>query len=295
MPSLKPFPIIPFSLLLLGGIAIGTTGIFMRYSDVNPFASAFWRMALAVPFLWAWTYLAREKEKKLGKRDDFGKVLSFVGIYFAADMGVLHLSLTYTTVANATTLANFAPVFIAFFMWRFHHVRFARIFVIGMIVALVGAVVMVGPSVAVGGTKLVGDLLGLLAAVFYAGYQLMVKAARLHYTPWRLMAASTTITALALLPCALIMPGPFWPASLFNWWPLLALALIAQIAGQSLIAYASAHLPASLSSVSLLMQPLAATVGAMFLFQEWLSPIQAIGGATLLLGIFLSTRGHRGH
>jgi drug/metabolite transporter (DMT)-like permease len=295
MPTLKKIPIAAFSILLLGGVAIGTTGIFMRYSDVNPFASAFWRMALAVPILWIGALMVKKRDEGRGRHTNFGKVLTYVGLYFAGDMGVLHLSLHYTTVANATTLANFAPVLIALFMWRFHHVRFARIYVIGMVMALVGAVVLVGPSVSMGGTKLLGDMLGLVAAIFYAGYQLMVKAARIHYSPWRLMAASTTITAVALLPFALAMPGPFWPESLFHWWPLMALALVAQIGGQSAIAYASAHLPASLSSVSLLIQPLSATVGAMFLFHEWLTPVQAIGGGLLLFGIFMSTRGHRGH
>ncbi len=295
MPNTKGFPLLPFCILLLGGVAIGTTGIFMRYSDVNVFASAFWRMALAVPLLWILAYAARHKDKERGKNTNFGKVLYMVGIYFAADMGILHLSLSYTTVSNATLLANFAPVLIALFMWKVYHVRFARIYVIGTVVAIIGAIVLIGPNAAVGGTKLLGDLLALVAACCYAGYQLMVKAARIHYSPERLMAASTTITALALLPFALLWNGPFWPATLFNWWPLIALALVAQIGGQSAISYASAHLPASLSSISLMVQPASAAVAAMFLFNEIMSPVQAFGALILMFGIFLGTRGHRGH
>ncbi|MEO8408112.1 MAG: EamA family transporter [Oxalobacteraceae bacterium] len=112
MPSQK-FPVAAFLYLLLGGVAIGFAGILMRLSDVNPLASAFWRMALAAPVLWCWAFAVRKQDRLRGKRTDFSKVLFLAGIFFAADMGNWHLSLHYTTVSNATLLSNFAPIFIA--------------------------------------------------------------------------------------------------------------------------------------------------------------------------------------
>ena len=295
MTSAKTFPAFAFFALLLGGVAIGFAGIFMRLSDVSPLASAFWRMALAAPFLWAWALAVRKQDEAGNKRTDFTKALMLAGIYFAADMGIWHLSLHYTTVSNATLLSNFAPIFIALWMWWAHDIRFARVFIIGMTIALAGAVLLVGPNAGgnghFGAHKLLGDGLGLCTAVFYAGYQLVIKDARNQYSTARLMAWSTTITALALLPFALVSPGAFWPAHAGGWLPLLALALLAQIGGQTVIAYASAHLPASLSSVSLLIQPLTATIAAWILFQEALGPIQMAGAALLLWGIYLSKRG----
>ena len=87
------------------------------------------------------------------------------------------------------------------------------------------------------------------------------------------------------------MPGPFWPAASAGWITLIALALVAQIGGQTMIAYAFAHLPATLSSVSLLIQPLTATIAAWIIFHEYISPLQMAGGALLLCGIYLSKRG----
>jgi drug/metabolite transporter (DMT)-like permease len=291
MTSPKAFPAFAFAALLFGGIAIGFAGILMRLSDVSPVASAFWRMALAAPALWAWAWAVRRQDQAAGKRIDFTKVLLLAGIYFAGDMGIWHLSLHYTTVSNATLLSNFAPIVIALWMWGFHKVRFARIFIVGMTVALVGAVMLIGPNAALGGDKLLGDGLGLITAVFYAAYQLSIKDARDQYSTARLMAWSTTVTALCLLPFALGMAGAFWPAHAAGWWPLLGLALIAQVGGQTVIAYAFAHLPASLSSVSLLIQPLTATIAAWIIFSERIGPIQMAGGALLLLGIYLSKRG----
>ncbi|HJV53610.1 MAG TPA: DMT family transporter [Noviherbaspirillum sp.] len=290
----KPFPAFAFVALLLGGVAIGFAGIFMRLSDVNPLASAFWRMALAAPILWAWAFAVRRQDEKGGKRTDFSMALVLAGIYFAGDMGVWHLSLHYTTVANATLLSNFAPIFIALWMWIAHRMRFARVFVIGMVIALAGAVLLVGPNAAGGahgGDKLLGDALGLGSAVFYAAYQLVIKDARSQYSTARLMAWSTTVTGLALLPFALLAPGDFWPAQHAGWLPLLALALVAQIGGQTVIAYAFAHLPASLSSVSLLIQPLTAAVAAWLIFAEAIGPLQMLGAVLLLWGIYLAKKG----
>jgi drug/metabolite transporter (DMT)-like permease len=295
MTSTKPFPSFAFLALLLGGTAIGFAGIFMRLSDVNPLASAFWRMALAAPLLWAWACAVRKQDDAGGKRTDFTRALVLAGVFFAGDMGTWHLSLHYTSVSNATLLSNFAPIFIALWMWLAHRMRFARIFVIGLVIALAGAVMLVGPNAAgnehSGGAKLLGDMLGLVSAVFYAAYQLVIKDARAQYSTARLMAWSTTVTALVLLPFALLAPGAFWPAHAAGWLPLLALALTAQIGGQTVIAYASAHLPASLSSVSLLIQPLTATVAAWIIFHEAIGPVQMAGAALLLWGIYLSKRG----
>jgi drug/metabolite transporter (DMT)-like permease len=289
-------PALGFAALLVGGVAIGFAGIMMRWSDVSPLASAFWRLALAAPVLWAWAWSTRVQDRAAGRRTGFSRPLLLAGLFFAGDMGLWHLSLHYTTVSNATLLSNLAPLFIALWMWLAYRARFARGFVAGLAIALAGAFLLVAPgapgSGPAGGTKLLGDGFGLGSAVFYAAYQLAIKDARSHYSTALLMAWSSTITALALLPFALLAPGAFFPAAAQGWLPLLGLALIAQIGGQTVIAYASAHLPASLSSIGLLIQPLTATIAAWFLFSEAVGPLQAAGGALLLFGIYLSRRAH---
>ena len=280
-----------FLALLTGGMAIGFAGIFMRLSDVGPIASAFWRMAVAAPILWCWALSVRRGDAAAGKRIDFSIGLVWAGLFFAGDMASWHLSLHYTTVSNATLLSNFAPVFIALWMWLAHKIRFERIFLVGLACTLAGAVMLVGPNAGQGDQKMGGDALGLVSAVFYAGYQLAIKDARSQYSTARLMAWSSTITALALLPFALASAAPFWPAGAAGWMTLLTLALVAQIGGQTVIAYASAHLPAALSSVSLLIQPLTATIAAWLLFNEAVGVWQIVGGGLLLFGIVLSKRG----
>ena len=290
----KPLPFLAFIALLTGGIAIGFAGIFVRLSDVNPIASAFWRMALAAPVLWTWAWSTRSRDVAADNTIAFTPALTWCGFFFAGDMAVWHLSLHFTTVSNATLLSNFAPIFIALWMCLAYQMRFQRLFLIGMILAVTGAIFLVGTgasSKSSSNYKLLGDGLGLFSAVFYGAYQLVIKGARERYSTARLMAWSTTITGMFLLPLAIYAPGAFWPADLIAWWPLIALALVAQIGGQTVIAYASAHLSASLSSVSLLIQPLTATIAAWILFQETIGPLQIGGGLLLLGGIYLAKKG----
>jgi len=152
--------------------------------------------------------------------------------------------------------------------------------------------VLVGPNFVTGGTRFAGDLLGALTAVFYGSYMLAIKAARdAGASTARIMAWSTTISAVALLPFAWASPQPFWPSSGEGWLVVLGLALVTQILGQGLIAYAFAHLPAALSSVSLLIQPVMAALFAWALFGEAIGLVQVTGGAMVLAGIFIARKG----
>jgi drug/metabolite transporter (DMT)-like permease len=280
---------VAFLCLLAGGCAIAFAPIFVRLADTGPVASAFWRCALAVPVLWAWVALKARDE---GKSRVSWLPLALAGLFFAADLGVWHFSILYTSVANATVLANLAPIFVTLAGWLFWRRKVTRVFLAGMFVAIAGMFVLVGPNFAAGGRPLAGDALGALTAVFYAGYFLAIKAARdARASTARLMAWSTTITAIVLLPIALAMPQPFLPSAAAGWWVLVGLALVSQVLGQGLIAYAFAHLPASLSSVSLLIQPVMAALFAWALFGEAIGPAQFAGAALVLAGIWISRKG----
>ena len=285
-----------FLCLLAGGCCIAFAPIFVRLSDTGPVASAFWRVALATPLLWiwAWRVAPAEPAPAIGKPMARGPMwaLAWAGIFFALDLGVWHWSIVWTSVANATLLANLAPIFVTLAGWLFWKRKVTGTFLVGMTVAIAGMFVLVGPNFGVGGTRLLGDALGAITGVFYAGYMLAIKAARdARISTARLMAWSTTITAVALLPVALLSPQPFMPGSALAWLPLLGLAVVSQSLGQGLIAYAFAHLPASLSSVSLLIQPVVAALAAWAIFGEAVGAAQLIGGAIVLAGIWLARKG----
>lgn len=273
--------------LLAGGCAIAFAPILVRLSDTGPVASAFWRTALAAPLLWVWALRADARPVALSAGP-----LAGAGLFFACDLGVWHWSITYTSVANSTLLANLAPIFVTLAGWVLYRQSVTRTFLVGMVAAIAGMFILVGPNFAIGGTRLAGDALGALTAVFYAGYMLSIKSARdAGASTARLMAWSTTITAIALLPVALLSPQPMLPQAAQGWIVLAGLALVTQILGQGLIAYAFAHLPAALSSVSLLIQPVMAALFAWALFGEAIGIAQFVGGSIVLAGIWLAKRG----
>ena len=281
-----------FLCLLAGGCCIAFAPIFVRLSDTGPVASAFWRTALATPLLWIWLWHASTRTPRQEQRSGAQFTPLFLaGLFFALDLGVWHWSIVWTSVANSTLLANLAPIFVTLAGWLIWKQKVTRLFLVGMVTAIVGMFVLVGPNFAVGGTRLLGDALGALTGVFYAGYMLAIKQARdAQASTARLMAWSTTITAALLLPVALLSPQPMLPQAASGWLVLLGLALISQILGQGLIAYAFAHLTASLSSVSLLIQPVVAALAAWAIFGEAVGPAQLVGGAIVLAGIWVSKR-----
>jgi drug/metabolite transporter (DMT)-like permease len=276
--------------LLVGAACIALSPIFVRLSEAGPTATAFWRVALAVPVLWILFFL---KTKARSQRYS-GKwpLLLAAGFAFAGDLGFWHASVQLTSVANSTLLANLASIFVTLAAWIFLQQKPTRLFLAGLGAALSGVGLLVHASLAFSATGLAGDALGLVTAMFYAGYILAVKGLRDRgETTLYLMAVTSTITALFLFPVALATGETMLPASAFGWWILIGLALISHAAGQGLIAYALAHLPAAFSSVSLLSQPVMAALFAWMLLSEGLTPLQILGGLIVLAGIYLARRG----
>ncbi len=222
------------------------------------------------------------------------RLVALAGFCFAGDLAVWHWSIVLTSVANATLLANCAPIFVALAAWLFMRKKLRPAFVAGLAVAIAGMVLLLRGDFVHGGSALVGDALGLVTAMFYAGYQLTVTRARDSISTARLMAGSGVISAAILLPVALLSGEQFLPQSAFGWWILLALALISQASGQSLIAYAMAHLPATFSSVGLLLQPVVAATLAWLLLGETLTALAIFGGILVLIGIRVAHASEQG-
>ncbi len=294
-PTMRPREGLALLALLLGAVCIALSPIFVRVSETGPTATAFWRVALAVPALWM-LYAAYGREGQ-GSNSNARtampwRLFIWAAIAFAGDLAVWHLSVKFTSVANSTLLANLAAIFVTLAAWLLFHQKPSRLFLVGLVTALAGVGMLVSTSIAFSPTALLGDALGVVTAMFYAWYLLTVKDLRDRGTgTLRLMAVTTAVTALLLLPIALATGEQMLPMTGTGWLKLVGIALISHACGQGLIAYALAHLPASFSSVSLLLQPVMAGVFAWILLGEPLVAMQIAGGCVVLAGIYLSRRG----
>jgi drug/metabolite transporter (DMT)-like permease len=277
-----------FAALVAGAAMIACAPILVRLSDTSPGASAFWRVALSAPALALW---ARAEPGARRAAPVSWTPLVLAGLCFAGDLAAWHVSILYTSVANATLEANFAPVFVTAGAWLLWRERPSAQFVGALGLTALGAALLIAPNFALGGRTLAGDALGVLTAVFYAGYMLALKSATSGASTARIMAVSTAVAAAALLPYALATAEVFRAQDARGWMVLAALALVPQVGGQSLIAFGFARLPASLSAVSLLLQPLLAALYAWLLLGEAMSGMQMAGAAVVLAGIHLARRG----
>lgn len=280
--------------LFAGAVCIALSPIWVRVSEVGPTASAFWRVALAVPLLWGLLLASKSSFKTTATKMPAAQwpAQLAAGLAFAGDLAFWHWSIRYTSVANSTLLANLASVFVTLAAWLVWGRRPSALFAGGLAAALAGTGLLVQVDVAASAPALLGDALGIVTAMFYAWYLLSVKSLRDRgAATLRLMAYTTTITAALLLPVALASGEALLPSSAAGWAKLLGLAWISHAGGQGLIAYALAHLPAAFSAVGLLLQPVMAAVFAWALLGEPLGAAQAVGGAVVLFGIYLAHRG----
>jgi drug/metabolite transporter (DMT)-like permease len=281
-------------LLLTGAVAISFSAIFVRLSELGPIATAFWRVALAAPALGVWLaaeqrHLGPAARRPRGARD-WGWLL-LAGFCYAGDLATWHWSIKLTSVANSTLLANFAPVFVTPAAYLLFDERITTIFVVGLALAIGGAALVMGDSLTLSTAHIAGDGLAIVTAAFYAGYFLVLRHLRSVFSTATIMTWSAVVTAVLLLPLALASDETLIATTAFGWTILILLALISHVGGQSLIAYAFAHLPASFSSVALLLQPTLAAVLAWLILGESLGWLQALGGALVLLGIATARRG----
>jgi drug/metabolite transporter (DMT)-like permease len=279
--------------LLAGAAAIGLAPILVRLAKaeaVGPSTAAFYRLALALPALWAWMLLERRRGAAAPAPRD-RRFLLLAGLFFAADLAFWHASILLTHVANATLLACLASTFAALASWLLFRERVRGLLLGGFAAALAGSALLMSRSFSLGSRNLLGDGLGLLAAVFYAGYLLAVGRLRARCSTAATMAWSGLGAAAGLLAAALALGESPLPGTARGWLWVALLALVAQLGGQTLIAYALAHLSMAFSALSLLVQPVVAGLLSWTLFGEALSAVQLAGGVLILAGIAAARMG----
>ena len=282
----SPGSLVPLLALVIGAAAIGVGPILVRLSEVGPCATAWWRMALAVPLFGIWVLCERHRTPELVPAPRAGLLLA--GLFFAIDLSLFHWGILLTTVTNSALLSNLAPVFVTFGAWWFFGQRVGWSAGGALFVALAGAALLVlgkGTHGAHGTNPLLGDTVSFLAAFAYAAYQLTVTRVRRRATTaefmwWSCLACAGVVGVIAWLSGERLLP-----ASARGWLTLIALSLVAQVIGQGLITWALKHLSQAFSTVALLVQPLVATAIAWPLFAEVLTPSQLVGAGILIAGI----------
>lgn len=266
-----------------GAALIGLAPIGLRISEVDPQATAFWRFFFAMPALLLIAAIVRAPIQKPW-------MLAGAGAAFGAEIGVWHAALMLTTVANATLFSNMTPIIAALAGWLLFKERISKAFAMGAGIAVAGAAMLTFGRSAGGQGALIGDLMGLLSAVGYATYLIILGRARkvVHVVP--AMLVTTFFAMLVSLAATLALGENLWPQTWQGWAILVGLGLVVHVGGQGLIAVGIGRLPIALSTVLLWVQPVAAAGFAWALFGEALGPIALLGAGLVLAGLYIVQR-----
>ena len=278
----------PFFILIIGAIAIAFSPIFVRFSDVDPIMTAFYRIFISLPFFLFFSSFNIIEKVKFPKFNNSYVIFLVSGIFFALDLICWHWSIKLTTVSKATFLSNLAPIVVIIFSLIFLKERFSKFFYLAVLLSMVGMLMLLGESFKFNKSQFIGDLLGVLTAVWYGSYIVTISQLRKKYNSTSIMFLSGIVTAIILLIVSILFEQSLIPQSIFTITIIFLLGFICQFMGQSFITYSLAYLSASLSSLCLLIQPIAATVLAYFFFQEKLTTIQFFGSALILIGIYIA-------
>lgn len=278
-----------YGALVLGAVAMGVSPVFVRLAEVGPFTSAFWRVALALPALWAWSRLERIGTDSTGV-PPLGMTLPVLlaGLFFAGDLFFWHLAIVNTTVANATFFATTAPVWVVIGSALVFRERAPASTLLGLALALAGGATLIGESLEVDPARLAGDLYGVITAVFFGAYFLAVGRARRTHGTGRMLFLSSLVTAAVLFVVAIAAEDRLLPGTATGFAALTALGLVSHAGGQGLLAYALGHLPTTFSSLVIFLEAVAAALFGWIALGEAVTPLQAFGGLVILLGIYVA-------
>ena len=272
-----------FAAVVLANLFLAVGPWMVRIADVGPVASGFWRLALAVPFLAA---LALWSSGRAGFSAGWPLIgaVALGGLLFAADLAAWHEGIVRTKLANATLFGNMSSFLFAAYGFVLARRLPPPLQAGALALAALGAALLLGGSYELSQRNFAGDLLALLAALFYGLYLMVVDQARRTMAPLPLLAVATAAGALPLLAMALILSEQVMPG---DWTPVLLLALGSQVIGQGLLVYAIGHLSPVVVGIGLLTQPVAASALGWLIYRESFTLADALGALLICAAMVL--------
>lgn len=282
--------LLPYAALVVGIIALSLSAMFVRWADAPGAITGFYRLSFAT-ILMAPIFL-RQQQRREGIDRRFLLFPILGGFFTACDFAFWNTSVHYTTAANATLLGNTSPLWVALFAFFVLREKLRKSFWVGLILALLGAVFVVGSDFLQHPTLGIGDLMASAAAIFYAGYQLITQRGRKHIDPLRYTWLAGASATGAMFIINLVWGNSFTGYAPQTWFVFLATAVVSQMIGYLSISYALGHLPASVVAPTLIGQPILTAILAIPLLGEIPAPIQWAGGAVALAGIYIVNQSH---
>ena len=280
----------PVLLATLGAACISASAVLIKLADTGTASAAFYRSVLALPVLTALAVFEQRRRGPRPLRSRLGAVLA--GVFLAIDLVLWNHAIADVGAGIATLLGNLQVVFVTAAAWLLFRERPARGFFLALPVVLAGVMLVSGLADHAHGVRSVAGIeYGLGTSIAYAAFLLILRQASVATPHVAAPLAEATLGATAGAAALGLMFGGWqldigWHA--FGW--LLLLAMTSGTAGWLLITSSLPRLPASLSSLLLLLQPAAAILLAAVVLGERPTPLQLAGAVLVCAGILVATR-----
>ncbi len=289
--------ILSWIILAIAIIALAFSPIFTKLSEVelSPTATIFNRLAIATIIISCWQLVKTPSklEPVLGSESISSykqRGLLILASFSATASAVCWaISFTQTSIASSTVLRSFTPLFISLGAWLILKQCFERRFIVGMMLAISGGIVIGWGDLQLGTASLVGDSIALLSAALHGVNILTVGYLRDRgCTTDRVLLWRCGCGALMVLPLVCFTDIQLLPISVQGWLAVIALAVVCQTFGQGLLVYSLKQFSSSFVGIFALLKPLITALLAWVIFAEKLSLITGIALILILAGIYLA-------
>lgn len=275
----------------IGIFSLSFSAMFVRWANAPGPVTAFYRLFFSIFLLFPF-FLPRIRTRAALKTGSIIFPL-LAGVFTACDLGLWTASLSYTTAANATLLGNTAPLWVALGTWLILKQKLTPGFWRGLSITLLGAALIMGTDFILHPRFGIGDAMAIFTGFFYGGYFLFTERSRTHFDPVSHIWLVGLGASLSLFVVNTILRHPLTGYPTQTWLVFLSTAVVSQLIGYMSLAYALGHLPASVVSPTMVLQPIITTLLAIPLLGEIPSIWQGIGGGIALVGIYIVNQSHQ--
>ena len=280
-----------FIYIIIAGLLWGTSGIFVHY--LAPYGITSLQMTAVrgtVSFICIAAYLLIYNRRLFKTKLKELMLFAAIGVTLFLTAFLYYSSMQMTSISTAVILMYAAPIYVMVFSVLFMGEKFSKIKLVSLVLMMLGCCLVSG---IIGGLKfdLVGIILGLLSGVSYATYNIITKiASERKNSPLTITVYGFMFMAIIALsiskPAGIITAAAVKPAAVI---PLMiGLGVATFVTPYFLYTLAMRDLPAGTASALGIVEPMAATVYSIILFNEELTVFSAVGivlilGAVLLL------------
>ncbi|WP_273851572.1 DMT family transporter [Guptibacillus spartinae] len=281
----------PYLAIMIAILFISTSAVIVKLASAPAAVIAMYRLAFAILIMVPIVIRNYRGSFRHIKKSDWG-FGSLAGISLAFHFILWFESLNYTSVASSVVLVTLQPLFAFIGTYLFFKEKLTLLAIAGGVTAVAGSIVISWGDFRISGMALWGDLLALTACAMVTGYLLFGQniRKRLDLIPYTFIVYG--IAALTLVIYNLVLRYPFFSYPGSDWGYFLLLAIFPTLLGHSLLNWAVKWVSVNVISMSILFEPIGASILAYFILGETLHVMQWIGGGVIITGLYLFIRSY---